>query len=889
MRAGFAVIATAFLLSTCTERPATAPRVAPPRASISDAVHEGGNAHFYFLPPLVAAPQPTGQFDASLLPFTLVEVCRLDPTGCTPIASFSATGGSSCTPKGFTPPASSILRIDPAEQLYLVNWQTGPCFALDATSTYRIRVLVAGTELGHVDLDVAASEADLKDVNTDEYASLVVGRTLPIKFRIEQGAVFPVGPDGGTVTAGDGRLGLRIPRGALTTFVGITVRQAHLSVGEFDGLLAGTAWDLGPDGLSFLQPVELSVAYDPASLPDGLVDPTTSLVIATFEDAIWHEAPSTVDVDGHRVRGAIFGFSTKAVILKTAFLDATPTSLTLRADETGQVSATPKDARGVPLTGRFVAFESSDPAVAVVDGNGMVKAVAPGAATIRARIVPLVPPGTDPCGIAYFICAWPSHNVPVTVPAPVASVEVSPVSAAIAIGDVLPLTAVLKDGNENVLTGRTIVWSSTDPTIASVSTLGSVQGVAAGSVTIQATSEGKSGTASIIVLGAAPSAWLSVAAGGSHSCGLRTDGAIYCWGLNQFGELGSTTSQPCSFNPNTTCAVTPQLVTGGVKFKQVIAGAFHTCGIDTNGVAYCWGDNSNSQLGVGSTTIQSSAAPLPVAGSFRFTALTAGLFHTCGLDASGAAFCWGNNADGQVGDGLPQHFSADFPHSPHRVLGGIAFSSIAAGGGHTCALTFQGVAYCWGSNFVGQLGAPTPTSCTDFSTLPCSSTPIPVATDLVFTQIVAGGALGGGSQTCALTSAQQAYCWGSNEFGELGLGTTTIQRTASPLPVVGGFMFATLSAGAGHTCAILVGGAPACWGADGFGQAGIGITDLGILQPTPVQGSLLASSIATSSANGHVCAVTTDGAMFCWGLNNFGQAGDGTVMNRLVPVRVRDP
>src|SRR5512143_1418984 len=198
------VLIASLVLWTCTEHPTTSPHLDVPRASISDAVHGGGNAGFYFLPPLVAAPQHTGHFNGSLLPYTVVEVCHLDLPGCTVIARFSSTDGSSCVPKDDTPPAADLLRVDPVEETYVVNWKTGECYALDASATYRIRVLVGGTELGHVDLDVVGSGGELKDVNTQEYAGLVPGRTLPIKFRTEQGAVFPMGPDGGTVVAADG-------------------------------------------------------------------------------------------------------------------------------------------------------------------------------------------------------------------------------------------------------------------------------------------------------------------------------------------------------------------------------------------------------------------------------------------------------------------------------------------------------------------------------------------------------------------------------------------------------------------------------------------------------------------------------------------------------------
>ncbi len=293
------------------------------------------------------------------------------------------------------------------------------------------------------------------------------------------------------------------------------------------------------------------------------------------------------------------------------------------------------------------------------------------------------------------------------------------------------------------------------------------------------------------------------------------------------------------------------------------------------------------QLGVGSTSLIFSSTPLPVAGGLRFTALSAGVFHTCGRRADGSVFCWGNNSQGQIGNGLPRQFADEFPHSPSRVLGGLAFVEISAGGGHTCGLVSSGAAYCWGSNLVGQLGTPTEI-CTTFGSIPCSAVPILVSTDLLFSHIVAGGVLTGGSQTCGLTAAGQAYCWGSNEFGELGIGTS-LQRTMTPMVVVGGLAFSSISAGAGHTCAVSQEDIPACWGNNAFGQTGDGTSGTNRIRPTIVQEGLEVSSISASTANGHVCTVTKDGAIYCWGMNTIAQLGDGTTTNRSVPVRVRDP
>jgi Tol biopolymer transport system component len=161
-------------------------------ADISDAAHNGGNKNFYFLPPMVGAPTPSGVFDATVSP--RVTICEWTGAGCaTTIAVFSMTAGT----------ASQIIRLDLASQLYIVNWDTracvsGPC-TLDPAKTYRVEVAANDITLGHADVDVVANGSALKNVQTNEYVALVDGRTLPIKFRIEQGALAPTGPTGSIV------------------------------------------------------------------------------------------------------------------------------------------------------------------------------------------------------------------------------------------------------------------------------------------------------------------------------------------------------------------------------------------------------------------------------------------------------------------------------------------------------------------------------------------------------------------------------------------------------------------------------------------------------------------------------------------------------------------
>jgi alpha-tubulin suppressor-like RCC1 family protein len=347
----------------------------------------------------------------------------------------------------------------------------------------------------------------------------------------------------------------------------------------------------------------------------------------------------------------------------------------------------------------------------------------------------------------------------------------------------------------------------------------------------------------------------SLAAGYWHTCGLTSSGAAYCWGFNQFGQVGDS---------STANRLAPVAVAGGLAFTSLTAGGYYACGLTSSGIAYCWGRNSVGELGDGSTTTR--LAPVAVAGGLAFASLAAGREHTCGLTSSGAAYCWGWNIYGQLGDG------SRFDHpTPVAVAGGLAFASLIAGNYFTCGLTAGGVAYCWGDNAYGQLG--------DGSTTD-RWTPVAVAGALVFASLTAAGH----DHTCGLTIGGAAYCWGSNRFGQLGDDLTTDHLT--PVPVGGGLVFASLTAGWDHTCGLTSGGAAYCWGYNGHGELGDGSTTTR-LAPIAVAGGLAFASL--TAGNSYTCGLTSSAAAYCWGTNYLGQLGDGSTTDRWTPVAVANP
>src|SRR6266705_816532 len=179
----------------------------------------------------------------------------------------------------------------------------------------------------------------------------------------------------------------------------------------------------------------------------------------------------------------------------------------------------------------------------------------------------------------------------------------------------------------------------------------------------------------ITVTGVSP----AIGAGFLHTCGLASTGAASCWGDNSKGQVGS--------DPIGSLILIPVAVSGGRTFSALAAGWTHNCGLTSAGAAYCWGDNSIGQLGNGSTT--SSSTPVPVFGGLSFNALATGGAHSCALTSTGAAYCWGYNAYGQLGNG-----STTSSSTPVAISGGLSFSALALGGHHTCWLTSAGAAYC---------------------------------------------------------------------------------------------------------------------------------------------------------------------------------------------------
>jgi alpha-tubulin suppressor-like RCC1 family protein len=337
-------------------------------------------------------------------------------------------------------------------------------------------------------------------------------------------------------------------------------------------------------------------------------------------------------------------------------------------------------------------------------------------------------------------------------------------------------------------------------------------------------------------------------AGGSHvSCRLDSDGAARCWGGLEFDEQLLSDDR---------------LAIAGVRWASLSVGLHNLCGVDVTGAAWCLGQNPKGQLGNG-TSVASTTSAVRVAGGLIFTAVSVG-GHSCGITTDGGAWCWGQGDEGQLGNDSNTGSTV-----PVQVSGALAFQSISAGLLHSCGISSDGRAWCWGSNELAEFA--------DKKILVVHQ-PLAMAGDMRYKTIGAGY-----THTCALATDGAAYCWGQNEYGQLGDGTKNDHR--SPVRVLGEHRYVSLVTAitGGSNCGLTAEGAAWCWGLNNFGQLGNGSKADSSGTPVAVAGGRKFVSI--SAGRFHGCGVTGDDAVWCWG----GFGGLGSIVRdepSRVPVRV---
>ena len=306
---------------------------------------------------------------------------------------------------------------------------------------------------------------------------------------------------------------------------------------------------------------------------------------------------------------------------------------------------------------------------------------------------------------------------------------------------------------------------------------------------------------SATVMGDMEWSFSQITIGYAHTCALTNEGKAYCWGLNNQGRLGNNSTT------NSRIPVAVQMPAGVARFQSIAAGYAHTCALTNEGKAYCWGWNGYGRLGNNSTTDSSIPVAVQMPAGVSFQSIAAGYYHTCAFTTTGQAYCWGQGGSGQLGNNSTTDSS--IPVAVQMPAGVARFQSITAGGEYTCALTNEGKAYCWGLNSQGRLGNNSTTS---------SSTPVAVqmpAGVARFQSIAIGYA-----HTCALTAEGKAYCWGWNHQGQLGNNSTTSSSTPVAVQMPAGVSFQSIAAVYYHTCALTNEGKAYCWGLNEYGQLG---------------------------------------------------------------------
>ena len=345
-----------------------------------------------------------------------------------------------------------------------------------------------------------------------------------------------------------------------------------------------------------------------------------------------------------------------------------------------------------------------------------------------------------------------------------------------------------------------------------------------------------------------------LAVGYSHACAIKGGGTLWCWGANDSGQVGDGTTT------TRTAAVPVSSLGGGVA--EVASGDDFSCARKLDGTLWCWGNNASGQLGDGTTF--DSLLPIPVGAlGTSVGEVSLGDTFACARKTDGTLWCWGA---GFLGDGSG---AGSLTPIPVTALGsGVA--EVATGNGAACARKGDGTLWCWGDNTFGVLGNGTDTA----SLIPAQVTAL--GND------VAGVAMGD-LFACARKTDGTLWCWGTNDKGQLGDGTMTSHFTPAPIAMLGNSVVGVAANGR-HACARLIGGTLRCWGWNVRGELGDGSTTD---RPLPIGVTGFGSAIVEVSAGeNHVtCARTAAGDVFCSGVNDAGQLGDGTTTNRNTPVR----
>ena len=432
-----------------------------------------------------------------------------------------------------------------------------------------------------------------------------------------------------------------------------------------------------------------------------------------------------------------------------------------------------------------------------------------------------------------------TYTINKIVTVPVIGITLNKTSTTLTVGGMDTLIATVAPSNA---TYKNLLWSSANPTVATVDTSGRITAAAAGTAVITAKTVDGAYVASCLVFvsGAAVSPMIS--AGANYNAVLKPDGTVWTWGYNYYGQLG---------NGTTANSENPGQVSGLSGIVSVSAGQNLTSALRSDGTVWAWGYDYYGQFGTGMTN--TSSVPVQVSSLSGIVSVSTGYNHTVALKSDGTVWAWGYNNYGQLGDGTTTSRT-----SPVQVSGLSGIVSISAGSNQTIALKSDGTVWAWGFNNYGQLGNGTTTD---------SLIPIQVFN---LSNVISVSA--GFSHVVALKSDGTAWTWGYNGYGQLG-GGTYISSSTVPLQVSGLSDLISISASTNFTLAAKSDGTVWAWGNNSYGQLGNSTLSS---RYVPGQVSGLNRVISVSAGGYHSLALKSDGTIWSWGNNSFGQLGNGT-------------
>jgi alpha-tubulin suppressor-like RCC1 family protein len=376
----------------------------------------------------------------------------------------------------------------------------------------------------------------------------------------------------------------------------------------------------------------------------------------------------------------------------------------------------------------------------------------------------------------------------------------------------------------------------------------------------------------------------SITAGQAHSCVRTTYGRVFCWGANDIGQIGNVVVN----NPHVTpmgcalvgaCIDRPRQVDLSPNVVQVDAGADHTCALTSAGTVYCWGSDAQGQVGEGNGSF-TAGTPFPQmqpdgTQGLKFSSISAGSMATCGI-ASGQVYCWGLMGPPPGGTIATGHSSTAYPVLDQNGNPLLGYDSISVGSGHACGMA-GGYENCWGNDFYGEIGTGSATIavrapwCLSTRSCPPAPTLTAVSTQAYF--------------TCEEWSNGSVKCFGRNDYGQLGNPSNTSGSTATAQTVAGGLSLHHVSVGESHACGLDATGAAYCWGRGDYGQLGDGSAKH---QPAPVRVAGTMTYKAIAAGSWHTCAIGTDDNIWCWGSNGVGQLGSGVWQDAPTPVQASE-